>query len=100
MAEITEFISRFRSLSPSGEIIDVFTCGCCYWFAFILCERFQGTMMYDPVANHFAAGIQGRNYDITGDITDLYRMVPWEDYDFDPSARKRIEEYCIRFTKQ
>ena len=56
--------------------------------------------MYDPVANHFAAGIQGRNYDITGDITDLYRMVPWEDYDFDPSARKRIEEYCIRFTKQ
>lgn len=99
MGEVKEFISRFRRLSPRGEVVDVFTGGCCYWFARILCERFDGVMMYDPVANHFAAGIAGKLYDITGELTDELHMVPWDEYDFDPTARKRIEEYCIQFTK-
>ena len=98
MAEVTGFIARFRKLSKTDEIITVFTCGCCYWFAHILCARFGGSMMYDPVANHFAAGIGGRVYDITGDVTDQYVCIPWSSFN-DPIEKQRIEDCCIRFTK-
>lgn len=99
MGEVISFIARFRNLSDTDEIVDVFTRGCCYWFAFILCERFGGAMMYDPVANHFAAGIGGRIYDITGDVTEKMNAVPWATYAADDDVhRKRIEKYCILFT--
>lgn len=98
MAEqVIEFIRRFRFLSPRDEIVTVFTCGCCYWFAFILCERFNGVMMYDPVANHFAAGVGSRLYDITGDVTERLNASPWDEYE-DEIHKKRIEEQCILFS--
>ena len=92
------FIRRFRLLSKHDDIVAVFTSGCCYWFAYILCARFGGVMMYDPVANHFAAGIGMRLYDITGDVTGTYNASEWSEFT-DETARKRIEDYCITFVR-
>lgn len=52
--------------------------------------------MYDPVANHFAAEIDGVVYDITGDVTERYNMVPWDSYG-DDIHKLRIVRDCILF---
>jgi hypothetical protein len=52
--------------------------------------------MYDQVANHFVAEIDGRLYDITGDVTDTYKAEPWDDLD-DDLLRARIVRDCIMF---
>jgi hypothetical protein len=54
--------------------------------------------MYDPIINHFAARIDGRLYDITGDVTDKYSMIEWESFD-DDLEKQRIIDYCIDFNK-
>lgn len=76
----------------------VFTQGCCFWFASILCERFptNSRIMYDQVMNHFVAEIDGRLYDITGDVTDSYNVEPWDELD-DDLLRQRIVRDCIMF---
>lgn len=97
MNEPMQFINHFHNISKSQNIDEVFTCGCCYWFARILCERFQGAkLMYDQLENHFVAKINGRLYDITGDVTEQYIVFAWEDFE-DDLERERIEKYCIKF---
>lgn len=93
--EIQGFISRFHL---SQLVDEVFTCGCCYWFAFILCRRFEGKsrLMYDQIENHFMAEIDGRLYDITGDVTGKYDAEPWNELE-DELLRQRIEKDCILF---
>lgn len=95
VGEIQGFISRFH-LSQSVD--EVFTRGCCYWFAFILCQRFAGRsrLMYDQIDNHFMAEIDGRLYDITGDITGKYDAEPWDGLE-DEFLKQRIERDCILF---
>ncbi len=82
----------------SGDVDTVFTCGCCYWFAAILCMRFSGRtrMMYDQVENHFVTEIDGRMYDITGDVTDKYDVEPWDELD-DDLLKSRLVRDCIMF---
>ena len=94
------FIARFHNVSQTNNIDDVFTSGCCYWFAAILCMRFSdAVLMYDPVINHFMAGRHGRLFDITGDVTDQYKhAIPWGQFD-DCEERARIESQCIYFTE-
>ncbi len=93
--EIQGFISRFHL---SQFVDEVFTCGCCYWFAFILCRRFadRSQLMYDQIDNHFMAEIDGRLYDITGDVTGKYDAEPWDELD-DELLKQRIERDCILF---
>ena len=100
MNEVLDFISNFHKISKTNDIDEVFTCGCCYWFAYILCGRFQeaAEMMYDPVINHFMVGYGGRLYDITGDVTDKYNATAWKDFE-DELERQRIVDYCIQFSK-
>lgn len=82
MNEVLDFISHFHKISKTNDIDEVFTCGCCYWFAYILCGRFQeAEMMYDPVINHFMVGYGGRLYDITGDVTDKYNATAFINYE-------------------
>lgn len=96
MNKIIQFIQKFNK---SKDIQTLFTCGCCYWFAYILCERFaEAKIMYDPIANHFVAGIKNRLYDITGDVTDKYKVQEWNSFS-DEAERQRIIDYCIEFTK-
>ncbi len=68
---IINFIEQFRNFGPS--VTDCFSNGMCYHFTLILRKRFgpfNSTILYDEVINHFATEIDGRIYDITGDITD------------------------------
>lgn len=96
MKDVENFLKRFHS---SENVDEVFTCGCCYWFAAVLFGRFirdGATIMYDEVANHFGTRIKGRVYDITGDVTDKYKWVPWESIT-DSAHRARIVRDCIMF---
>lgn len=101
MEEIRNFISRFTDHGKRLDVIDTFTSGCCYWFAHILSERFtDSTIMYDPVANHFVTQIRGRLYDITGDVTDKYEVIPWTAFSIDwenELEKQRIIDQCINF---
>ena len=93
--DVLNFIERFH-LDDGVDI--VFTRGCCYWFAAILCERFpeQSRLMYDQIENHFVVEIEGRLYDITGDVTDEYDVTPWDELD-DDLLKRRIIRDCIMF---
>lgn len=91
---IEHFLARFHL---ADDVDTVFTSGCCYWFAVILHCRFpDSTLMYDQVENHFVTQIQGRLYDITGDVTEKYQVEPWDALD-DELLRKRIIRDCILF---
>ena len=97
--DVELFIQHFTNAGNNQNIIETFTCGCCYWFAYILCGRFKNAeMMYDSIINHFVVRIKDRLYDITGDVTDKYNAEPWEDFT-DELEKQRIIDYCIEFTK-
>lgn len=100
--EVIAFINRFTNNGKRQEVIECFTCGCCYWFALMLDVRFwpdcndNTIVMYDQVTNHFGCEIQGRVYDITGDVTDEYFWKPWSVVCMqDPLLEKRITRDCI-----
>lgn len=62
--DVQDFISR-----RWGEDSPRWTDGNCYWFAFILCERFPLLEMYYlPVSGHFVAGFDGEYFDATGTV--------------------------------
>ena len=65
-AEILDFIRNFKGAE------EPFLTGCCYWFAFILQERFGGQMLYFQSPGHFVQKIDGRLYDVTGDVTENF----------------------------
>ena len=92
--EVARFLSRFHT----GTVDEVFTSGCCYWFAVILHVRFpESCIVYDPVDNHFAVRIEDRVFDITGDVTDASdEWIPWDSY-ADIPHRRRIIRDCIDF---
>lgn len=93
---VTNFINHFHNVSPTENLTEVFTRGCCYWFAHILYYRFNDAeLMFDEVASHFVVKIEDRLYDITGDVTDQYTPTPWEDVD--PLRKERIIAQCANF---
>jgi hypothetical protein len=96
--EIMNFIKRFQT----KETVEVFTCGCCYWFAFILNHRFENSViMYDTVINHYGTLIDGAVYDITGDVSDKYNWKIWDEVKtIDELWYKRLVRDCINFGKE
>lgn len=100
------FIGRFTATADGTgyrkEVIEAFTQGGCYWFAFILYHRFaledyDVEIMLDPIANHFGCRIGGRMvFDITGEVTDGFKWEPWEEF-ADTSRKERIISGCIMF---
>lgn len=84
MQEIEKFIHEFKNFGTGKEIIDCFTNGYCYWFAYILQTRFPyGSIYYIPVDNHFVYECFNGFYDITGDCTEKYdrlNMISWAEY--------------------
>jgi hypothetical protein len=100
--DVLSFIGRFSTdgWKEREQVIECFTRGCCYWFAFILEARFRpqygAYIVTDYAANHFATKIGTRVYDITGDVTEGYTWEPWQACG-DPLLRKRIIEDCINF---
>lgn len=88
--DVLQFISQFR------ECKHTFLYGCCYWFAFILKERFNGQIYYNPIENHFATKINGDLYDVSGEIT-CDSFVLWDEYKkVDELEAARIERDCIK----
>lgn len=95
--EVLNFISRFTLHGKFEQVAVAFTQGCCYWFTYILCSRFPNAiMMYDPVMNHFVTQIDDGLYDITGEVTEQYKVVRWDTYP-DELEKKRIIRDCINF---
>lgn len=94
---ILNYIKQFRDLGAEN----CFANGMCYHFTVLLRQRFGSAhcpIMYDQVANHFATLIEGRIYDITGDITENkeYKWERWNDVQrADPALAKRIRRDCI-----
>lgn len=96
--KITAFINNFKSLHVR-EIEDAFMCGNCYWFAHILTSRFGGNIMYMPVDNHFISKIDGRYFDVRGDITrdvENAKMYFWNTYiNEDASDYYHVMRDCV-----
>ena len=92
---VRNFIREFSNMGP--DVIHCFTSGNCYWFAAILKLRFpEGDIMYDEIENHFGFQYSDKTYDITGDVTNIYRWEPWQNVFLrDPIHGKRIEKDCI-----
>ena len=92
---VNKFINNFKSSNPK-EIEKNFLFGNCYWFAFILAERFGGEIYYLPIKNHFITKINEIFYDITGKVALEERAYKWTTYKtFDPLEANRIERDCI-----
>lgn len=103
--KVLKFINHFTNYGNNEQIIDCFTKGNCYYFAACLAERFYDEVpwcryMYDPIANHWACEINGRIYDITGEITDTDNFVDWLEFQMnanDEPYLNRLYENCIKF---
>lgn len=96
MKNVDVFLERFHL---SKDIDDVFTHSACYWFSQILYCRFASNnpkIMYARVDNHFGTMIGNKVYDITGDVTDSYDWMPWDELD-DELERGRVVRDCIMF---
>ena len=94
--DVSDFLKRFHKAQTVDE---VFTSGCCYWFAYILFRRFLrdgARLMYAETDNHFGTLVRGRVYDVTGDVTERYRWRPWDELR-DDALRARITRDCIQF---
>lgn len=97
--EVLNFLNRFTEDGERQQVCDAFTRGCCYWFAYILAERFCDdgpVIMYDEVMNHFGTMLDSIVYDITGDVTGFYDWHPWDDLE-DDVLRARVVRDCINF---
>ena len=104
---VINFINHFTDRGNRPQVIDTFTNGYCYWFAEILYCGFllnkntkECKIVYDPLINHFACQINGKIYDIRGDITmDLkYSWEDWSEYELlNELETARIYRDCIYF---
>lgn len=94
--EVQHFLRRFHDYE---DIDDVFTRGCCYWFAQILLTRFRAytpILMYDQIENHFGVKIDNRVYDITGDVSTQFEWEPWDSIE-DSAVKQRLYRDCVMF---
>lgn len=96
---ILDFIHKFNDDGSNTQVITLFTEKCCYWFARILEDRFRQQhpkIMYDQDMCHFGTEINGRVYDITGDVTDKYDWMSWMEMTFtDSLLADVVSRHCI-----
>ena len=95
-ARVLKFIKNFEGAQST------FLNGCCYWFAFILRERFGGCIFYEAVEWNFVWGWRGELYDVTGCVSEKYlrdegvHLIDWATYNVeDPSHYGRIARDCV-----
>lgn len=89
-----------------SSVVNCFTNGCCYWFAAILKERFNGQIVYEPSIKHFACMIDDIPYDILGNCNKTYpegifHWVLWDTYELDSNKmptefRQEVIDKCIK----
>ena len=89
--QVCSFINELKSFN---SIEDTFLNGFCYYFALMLQCRFGGEILYAPIVGHFVTRIGDRYYDVTGDVTDIYKQVELYDQTL-WLTHKPIVEGCI-----
>ena len=108
MNKVESFIAQMKGMFPE-ELETVFYRGYCYWFAFILAERFKGTIWFNSKIVHFATMIDNELYDIYGkvrlgicpitgleDCSENY-WTTWTEFQLDhQEAVKSIVSSCIK----
>ena len=77
--EVLKFIKNFKKEDKTA-MENVFTHGCCFWFAEILEIRFSGEIYFNPDLVHFATLIEDQLFDINGLIDADDSWFNWEDY--------------------
>lgn len=94
---VLKFIDEFTNKGRWPQVIESFTSGNCYWFAYILKARFpKGEIVYDEIVNHFGFLLENTVYDVTGIVTDKYNWENWRDvYCRDRLHGQRIIRDCI-----
>lgn len=108
MMTVIAFIDEFKSISRE-EIQFIFYRGFCYWFAFILADRFNGEIWFNPKIVHFACKIEEELYDIYGKVDVGYSPVTgeydgsendwqtWEHFQLlNHEAAQSVIDSCIR----
>lgn len=99
--EVLDFIDEFNSTEGKKQIVECFTCGMSFWFAYVLNGRFtmgaaKTEIMYDNTENHFGCQIDSEVYDITGIVTNQYNWIPWIDlWKIDPTHANNILKDCV-----
>ncbi len=88
--KVIKFLDGMKEVFDE-EIKFVFYRGYCYWLAHILATRFNGEIWFNPRIVHFAAKIDGKLYDIYGEIElgvtpitgqEDYSEDEWHDWEF------------------
>ena len=95
MNDVVKFIERFQS--PENN--SIFSGDCSYWFAAILYRRFirnGAKIMFDSATNHFGALVNGKVYDITGDVTGKCKWTSWLELQ-DGSVKEKVTSKYIMF---
>lgn len=71
--------------------------GNCYFFALILKNRFNGTILYDVIFGHFVTRVDDKLYDWSGVVTDPESSyVEWDKFDeYDKLQKESIIRGCI-----
>ena len=103
--EVLKFINVFTESSCNNgyvrylkrDVIELFDNKCSYWFAHILFRRFimqNAEIMCDIQRKHFGARINGRIYDIRGDVTYWYSWSEWNNID-EITKSKLSKEYIM-----
>lgn len=98
---ILDFIETFNNRGKWKQVVECFTCGNCFWFAYILHGRFVGlgdfvAVVYDDIENHFGCQIGKDVYDITGIVTNQYNWELWDEVKKrDALHASHIERDCI-----
>lgn len=106
MNKVLKFIDGFKSFEPQ-YIQYTFYHGYCYWFAFILAERFKGEIWFNPDIVHFAAKINNILYDIYGVVTvgqnpitgkdESDKWISWEEFQYNhQESVKDVVNSCIK----
>lgn len=99
MNDAIKFICRITSGGANQGVIESFSGNNSYWFASILFKRFirkNATIMYDSNNKCFGTRIGIRVYDVTGDVTENHKWVPWLEYS-DKQLKEKITKEDIMF---
>lgn len=67
---IQEYIEDFRSTHDNA--VYEYTHGKCMTFALLLENKFGGELIYLPLQAHFVLYLNGKMWDITGNVSKVY----------------------------
>jgi len=94
--EIEQFIHDFR-FQDEKVLTRIFTKDYCFHFAAILKAVFQdGDIFYDVIPGHFVFELDGKFYDVTGEVDPNKILVPFDQLEFyDELVYKRVIKNCV-----